>query len=360
MAVIHDPSTKKEDDQLMYLPISLSIEDLERGTKSLISLLESRPVDYVHCHVFHGGYTNAVFKATTKQSSYVIRVYGADTNLFIDREEEIYHLLLFKRLGLGPQIVCAFQNGACTEYLNGRALTPEKTRDLNSAKKVARKLAALHVKGDILLSSMCVERVPLLKIKFLNSWLNLVPNELPSVEDTRRLEEIKAKYGPLPEAALSVLKLVEEVTSPVLLCHNDLCCGNILQSEEGDIWFVDMEYAGINYRGFDIAQYFCEFAGVAEPDYSFFPSKDFQLEWLRAYLEEETLLKGSSEVVQQKDVDRLYLEVKHFVPACHLVWGIWSLFQANLSKIDYDYLSYAGLRFDQYRKNLLLLQERDS
>ena len=34
------------------------------------------------------------------------------------------------------------------------------------------------------------------------------------------------------------------------------------QFPPGQIWFVDMEYAGINYRGFDIAQYFSEFAGA--------------------------------------------------------------------------------------------------
>ena len=41
------------------------------------------------------------------------------------------------------------------------------------------------------------------------------------------------EFGPFPEVAARMLELVEQVNSPVLLCHNDLCCGNILQNEEG-------------------------------------------------------------------------------------------------------------------------------
>ena len=77
---------------------------------------------------------------------------------------------------------------------------------------------------------------------------------------------------------------------------------------------------------------------MAEPDYSFFPSKDFQLEWLRAYLEEETLLKGSSQVVQQEDVDRLYLEVKHFVPVsvCISLLSLVAIIEAQQSTYTGD------------------------
>ena len=34
--------------------------------------------------------------------------------------------------------------------------------------------------------------------------------------------------------------------------------------------------------------------------------------------------------------------------AAHLFWGIWSVVQAGNSSIDFDYLSYAKLRFDAY------------
>ena len=53
---------------------------------------------------------------------------------------------------------------------------------------------------------------------------------------------------------------------------------------------------------------------MEEPAYSLFPNKDFQLKWLREYLEEVAQLKGSSRIVEQEDVDRLYTEVKCFVP----------------------------------------------
>ena len=55
---------------------------------------------------------------------------------------------------------------------------------------------------------------------------------------------------------------------------------------------IDFEYAGPNYLAYDIADHFCEFAGVDDVDYSRYPNEDFQKEWLQAYLEETALLSG--------------------------------------------------------------------
>jgi hypothetical protein len=46
--------------------------------------------------------------------------------------------------------------------------------------------------------------------------------------------------------------------------------------------------------------------------------------------------------------------------ASHLLWVIWALIQAGTSDIDFDYVRYAKLRFDEYfltkRKYLLYEQ----
>ena len=37
------------------------------------------------------------------------------------------------------------------------------------------------------------------------------------------------------------------------------------------------------------------------------------------------------------------------VPASHLFWGAWAVVQAGSSAIDFDYLSYARMRFQGHR-----------
>ena len=59
----------------------------------------------------------------------------------------------------------------------------------------------------------------------------------------------------------------------------------------------------------------CVSAGVDSPDYSLFPDREYQLQWMRAYLEESTVLRGiDPSLVSEEDVESLYWEVQHFVP----------------------------------------------
>ena len=57
------------------------------------------------------------------------------------------------------------------------------------------------------------------------------------------------------------------------------------------ISFIDYEYGDYNYREYDIANHFNEFVGMGDEngflDYQkYYPSKEFQLSWIDAYLRE--------------------------------------------------------------------------
>lgn len=75
------------------------------------------------------------------------------------------------------------------------------------------------------------------------------------------------------------------------------------------------------------------FTGVDEVDYSRYPDKEFQLNWLKVYLE-----SYQNESVTEQDVERLYVQVNKFALASHLLWTIWALIQAEHSTIDFDYV----------------------
>lgn len=55
---------------------------------------------------------------------------------------------------------------------------------------------------------------------------------------------------------------------------------------------IDFEYAGPNYLAYDIANHFCEFAGIENVDYSKYPNESLQKVWLTNYLKVAASLKG--------------------------------------------------------------------
>lgn len=154
---------------------------------------------------------------------------------------------------------------------------------------------------------------------------------------------------------LQYLKMeLRSLNSPIVFSHNDLLLGNVIFNENKKrVTFIDYEYADYNYQAFDIGNHFAEFVGkfdydnklftvpwtyflitgISEIDYSRYPSKEFQVEWLREYLD-----TYHSRDVNEEDIETLYMQVNKFVLASHFFWGLWALIQAEYSNIDFDFL----------------------
>uniref|UniRef100_A0A8C8IT92 ethanolamine kinase n=1 Tax=Oncorhynchus tshawytscha TaxID=74940 RepID=A0A8C8IT92_ONCTS len=144
-----------------------------------------------------------------------------------------------------------------------------------------------------------------------------------------------------------------------------LSSGNILMLEDrdhtstGKLMLIDFEYSSYNYRGFDFGNHFCEWCY----DYTYnqwpfykctpdnYPSREQQLHFIRNYLEETG---GYSESTMHEDQARieqdLLVEANRFAMASHFLWGLWSIIQARISKIEFGYMDYAQSRFDAYFK----------
>ena len=73
---------------------------------------------------------------------------------------------------------------------------------------------------------------------------------------------------------------LSRLRSPVVFCHNDLQEGNILIRENSKcrkdrLVIIDFEYCSYNYRGFDLANHFCEsmfdYTVAKAPKFSYVP-----------------------------------------------------------------------------------------
>lgn len=72
---------------------------------------------------------------------------------------------------------------------------------------------------------------------------------------------------------------------------------------------------------------------MTEVDYSRYPDRDLQMDWLRIYLTELNDKEPSD-----SEVRTLYVQVNKFALAAHFMWGVWALVQAEHSLIDFDFL----------------------
>ena len=58
------------------------------------------------------------------------------------------------------------------------------------------------------------------------------------------------------------------------------------QVDSSTMQFIDFEYGCYNYRGYDFANHWCEYAGF-EGDYSRYPDNKQQAKFVRAYLQQQ-------------------------------------------------------------------------
>uniref|UniRef100_A0A8D1RMM6 ethanolamine kinase n=1 Tax=Sus scrofa TaxID=9823 RepID=A0A8D1RMM6_PIG len=287
---------------------------------------------------FTDGITNklvACYVDEDMRDCVLVRVYGERTELLVDRENEVRNFQLLRAHGCAPKLYCTFQNGLCYEYMQGMALGPEHIREPRLFRLIALEMAkihTIHANGSL--------PKPILWHK-IHNYFTLVKNEInPSLSaDVPKVEVLEQELAWLKEH-------LSQLDSPVVFCHNDLLCKNIIyDSTKGHVRFIDYEYAGYNYQAFDIGNHFNEFAGVNEVDYCLYPSRETQLQWLRYYLQAQ---KGMA--VTPREVERLYVQVNKFALASHFLWALWALIQSQFSTIDFDFLRYAVIRFNQYFK----------
>ncbi|KAG5446319.1 choline/ethanolamine kinase [Clonorchis sinensis] len=183
----------------------------------------------------------------------------------------------------------------------------------------------------------------------------------------------------------SQIKRIPENLLPVVFCHNDFQENNLLllnnPEEDGtyDLLPIDFEYAGYNYRGFDVGNHFNEWCfDYTNPDppyffyqYEAYPSEEDQKEFWKAYLrawkmdrrksaDASNLANGDilSLITPIEDgdeelsvnFDHLWLETWLGSLTSHMVWAAWSLIQTQLSSIRFRFDEYAAARMDAYFK----------
>lgn len=328
-----------------HLDITIDENEITDGAKDIIKKIRPLwPLHQLHFKLFTDGKTNkliGVWHSGHYTDMVLIRVYGNNTDLLIDRKSEIRNIQILNKAGYTHCIYATFNNGFAYQFLEGETLTTETVRDPDVFPLIARRMAEMH---NLMPESESGEPFIWSATK---RFMQIMPRRFSDPLKQSKFETIIPSHAILEEEYGVLEKTLSRVNSPVVYAHNDLLLGNVLYNrKQGSVVFIDYEYTACNYQAFDIANHFSEFAGFDEPDYSLHPDEDFQKAWLREYL---GTYKGTGNVLEE-DVDKLYWQVSKFAPLPHFFWACWALIQSEYSSIDCDFLGYAAIRFDEYFK----------
>lgn len=334
----------------MYLKLDLTVDPRNFKSGATEVAKKVRPawdVNKLQFKVFTDGFTNKLIGVYTDDFNKLIllRIFGAKTEEFIDRDMELHYMMLLHEHGFCPPVFAKFNNGLCYGFVPGRCLTTETVRSDPIYKLIAAKMAELHslqVKDDKPRKAQIFQKC--------HDWLKLIPENFDDIEKNKRYQECIPSKAELASELSELEQHLVAIGSPIVLSHNDILINNVVYNEaENSVAFIDYEYCMYNYQAFDIGDHFDEYAGLENIDFSLYPEKDFQLLWLREYLTHWFRYNGKDpSSVTDKDVEVLYVQTNKCAVAAHFFWGIWAIIQAEKSLFDFDYLGYAIARLNEY------------
>ncbi|OAY47065.1 probable ethanolamine kinase [Manihot esculenta] len=289
-----------------------------------------------------GGITNLLLKVSVKEESgnevpVTVRLYGPNTDYVINRERELQAIKYLSAAGFGAKLLGVFGNGMVQSFINARTLTPADMRKPKLAAEIAKQLCKFHA------VEIPGSKEPQLWNDLFKFYDNASILQFEDIEKQRKYETIS--FREVYNEVLEIKELTDKLNAPVVFSHNDLLSGNLMLNEDEDkLYFIDFEYGSYSYRGYDIGNHFNEYAGY-DCDYSLYPSKDEQYHFFRHYLQPD-----KPHEVSDKDLEALHIETNTFTLASHLFWALWALIQAKMSPIDFDYLCYFFMRYNEYKK----------
>lgn len=333
--------------------------DLVHGVLQVATIVRPLwPVERIQYTVFKDGITNKLFKVyleDDKDSTMLVRIYGENTEHIIDRAAEIRNIKILGNFGFAPRLYATFNNGIAYQFIPGVTLNVNSCRDEEIFPLVAHQMAMLHQQlkhwEQASSRSKDTKANPVLWDK-IELFLSLVPEKF---NDSAKQQRFLLQIPPISALKREFQWLKEtlcKLDNEVVFCHNDLLLANILYDEDlNSINFIDLEYAAPNYQAYDIANHFCEFAGVDDVDHSLYPNEEFRRRWLAEYLRSYSGGKEVDQEILQQTVEI----VEKFSIACHFFWGVWSLIQAAHSTIPFDFIGYSISRLDEYSTKKKLL-----
>ena len=276
-----------------------------------------------------GGITNKLYRIRSTAGDYTVRIYGDQTELFIDREYEAQTIEAMAKIGVGSNLIKFMPEIGVTivEFIGDSiVLTNDHFLDKSLYPKIVDPILKIHESGVQLPKLFN----PMVEVKKMFTILNNLKVNYPEFD-------IAGTLGRL-EKLTEIINIPE---SQYTACHNDLLADNFILINEdarhkydSSMYIIDWEYGGMAPRYYDMGDMFQEILVPRENE------KDIVAEYSKGVNFDEALY---------------YIDL--FKPFPDIYWFLWSLIQLNISKIEFDYYNYGKVKYENAIGNMEFIKK---
>ena len=272
--------------------------------------IESINIKNISITKLNGGISNLMYKLEYNNKPIIIRIYGKYSNNLINRSNEINNHITLSNYNIAPKILKLFEIGRIEEFISGKSLNSNKSyKYINEISNMMKYIHKIKMGNNKII---IWDRL----IKTCGNFKNNTSKYLKKIYNMKKKINNFNKNNSLLD---------------IVFCHNDLIPSNIMINEKKIIKFIDFEYSGYNYRGFDIAIHMYGYLIDNNIDETFFTKvKNF----LILYLDKNP----SSE-----DMNIIYFFLKIHILMCI----IWAINNTN-SDILFDKAIYIDRRLEWF------------
>lgn len=263
-----------------------------------------------------GGMTNLVYRVRRRGVSgagggdWVLRVAGAGTEAYIDRQVEAHNARAAAAAGVAPEVLFfdAADGLMLMPYVPAATMTPALFRSTAGAPaRAGRAFRQLHGSGR--------------RFEFRFELFAMIDGYLKVLEPLGA--ELPDGYHAVVREAEAVRAVLDARPAELAPCHCDPLCENFLDTGER-MWIVDWEYSGMNDPLWDLGDLSVE-AGFDAAQ---------EAEMMEAWCGGAVAPAVQGRVVVYKAM-------------CDLLWTLWGLIQHANGNPAEDFWAYATGRFER-------------
>uniref|UniRef100_A0A3B0N3S7 Choline/ethanolamine kinase, putative n=1 Tax=Theileria annulata TaxID=5874 RepID=A0A3B0N3S7_THEAN len=284
-------------------------------------------------------------------------------SLVIDDDLQYRIAKLLGDNNFGPRIIGRFGDFTIQEWVEGNTMGIDSLQNLSVLTGIASSLAKFHKKVTELVPKEW-DRTPMFLTK-IATWSPHVERIIKKYNLDFDYNELVQNYEMFKKILNNHLNTSNSITNSILFCHNDLFFTNILDTLHG-IYFIDFDFSGFNYVGWEIANFFLKPGIVHEShttpqfyfDDSLSLSDEMKTLFTSVYLSQ---LLGKNVLPSDDLVNDFLRSVEiHTLGVC-LFWIYWGIVMSDKPKNEHKFVVLfhvkAELIYNLFRNNIRRLTD---
>ncbi|XP_952058.1 choline/ethanolamine kinase, putative [Theileria annulata] len=321
--------------------------------------------------IVSGALTNRVYQATLVDGdkdrypikSVCIKKSSTYNSLVIDDDLQYRIAKLLGDNNFGPRIIGRFGDFTIQEWVEGNTMGIDSFQNLSVLTGIASSLAKFHKKVTELVPKEW-DRTPMFLTK-IATWSPHVERIIKKYNLDFDYNELVQNYEMFKKILNNHLNTSNSITNSILFCHNDLFSLNILDFNQG-IYFIDFDFAGFNYVGWEIANFFVEVTILYDPPKPpyFISSEEYNLSeemktiFISVYLSQ---LLGQNVLPSDDLVNDFLQSLEIHTLGVNLFWTYWGIVMSDKPKNELSkpvkLEAYAMFQYNLFRNNIRRLTD---